>query len=74
MEGIQFVINEKGERTAVLIDLGKYGEIWEDFYDSLIAAEREDEPMESLGSVRMRLSGQGKDVIIHHRGHREHRV
>jgi len=60
MEGIQFVVDEKGEKTAVLIDLKKYGEIWEDFYDNLVAQMRIDELRESLESVRKRLSQQGK--------------
>ena len=34
MEGIQYVIDDKGQKTAVLIDLMKYGKLWEDFYDS----------------------------------------
>jgi len=60
MEGIQFVVNEKGEKTAVLIDLKKYGELWEDFYDSLTARSRASEPRESLASVKKRLRQQGK--------------
>ena len=60
MKGIQFVTDEKGQRTAVLIDLKKFGQLWEDFYDSLIAAQRADEPRESLESVRRRLQRQGK--------------
>ena len=60
MKGIQFVTDERGQKTAVLIDLKKYGELWEDFYDSLIAARRADEPRESLEEVRRRLQRQGK--------------
>lgn len=60
MEGIQFVVNEKGERTAVLIDLNKYSELWEDFYDSLLAYSRANEPRESLASVRTALKQQNK--------------
>jgi len=60
MEGIQFVVDDKGEKTAVLIDLKKHGELWEDFYDSLIARARADEPRESLESVKERLRQQGK--------------
>ena len=60
MEGIQFVTDDKGRKTAVLIDLKKYGEQWEDFYDSLVAAERKNEPRESIESVRRRLVQQGK--------------
>ena len=58
-EGIQFLINERGEKTAVQIDLTKYGEIWEDIYDSLIAQGRVNEPRETLEEVKQRLIGQG---------------
>jgi len=60
MEGIQFVTNEQGQKTAVLIDLKQYGELWEDFYDSLLARKRASEPRESLESVKKRLRKQGK--------------
>ena len=43
MEGISFVVDEKGEKKAVLIDLEEYGDLWEDFYDVLIAQQRKDE-------------------------------
>jgi hypothetical protein len=51
IEGIQFVVNQRGEKTAVQIDLQRYGEIWEDIYDTLVAQERADEPRESLESA-----------------------
>jgi hypothetical protein len=60
MEGIQFVTDDKGRKTAVLIDLKKYGELWEDFYDALIARQRASEPRESLEIVREKLRRQGK--------------
>jgi hypothetical protein len=60
MRGIQFLINEKGEKTAALIDLKKHGELWEDFYDSLIAISRANEPRESLESVKNRLKRRDK--------------
>jgi hypothetical protein len=43
MKGIQFVVNEAGEKQAVLIDLAQWGELWEDFYDLLVAHTRQDE-------------------------------
>ncbi len=52
MQGINFMINEKNERVAVVIDLKRYGELWEDFYDRLLAYERRNDPRESLESVR----------------------
>ena len=60
MEGIQFITNEKGEKVAVQINLKKYGELWEDFYDDLLAKKRDKEPRESLESVRNKLKKQGK--------------
>ncbi len=55
MEGIKFVVDEKGEKTAVLIDLKKHRELWEDFEDTLTAELRADEPRESLKSVKEKL-------------------
>ena len=60
MEGIQYVTNEKGHRTAVLIDLQKHRDAWEDFYDGLIAKQRAKEPRESLSAVKKRLRRMGK--------------
>jgi len=60
MEGIQYVTNDKGQNVAVMIDLKKYGEIWEDFYDILTARARTNEPRETLESVKELLEKQGK--------------
>ncbi len=60
MEGIQFVTNDKGQKIAVIIDLRKYGELWEDFYDSITARLRANEPRETLESVKKYLRKQGK--------------
>lgn len=60
MEGIQFVVDEKGEKKAVLIELVKHGQLWEDFYDSLIAHLRADEPRESLEDVERMLREKGR--------------
>ncbi len=60
MKGIQFITDADGERVAVIIDLKKHGELWEDLYDGLIARLRAGEPRETLDSVRRRLLKQGK--------------
>ena len=60
MKGIQFVINERGEKTAVVIDLRKHSEVWEDFYDSTVARRRQNEPRETFESVKKRLRRRGK--------------
>ena len=60
MKGVQFVVNELGEKTAVVIDLKKHSEVWEDFYDASVARQRHDEPRETLESVKRRLRRRGK--------------
>ncbi len=58
MKGIQFVVDELGEKKAVLIDLKKNKNLWEDFYDNLISKERQNEPRESLEEVRAKVFGK----------------
>jgi hypothetical protein len=60
MTGIKFVIDEKGEKSAVVIDLKKHSKLWEDFYDVLKSKSREDEPRESLKQVKNKLKRLGK--------------
>jgi hypothetical protein len=43
MTGIQFVTDEKGRKTGVLIDLKKHGAVWEDFWDGLVSESRRKE-------------------------------
>ncbi|MGC1274567.1 MAG: hypothetical protein WBC44_12755 [Planctomycetaceae bacterium] len=60
MKGVQFLVDERGEKTAVLIDLKKNRSLWEDFYDRTLAEQRRGEPRESLDVVRRRLILAGK--------------
>ncbi|MBA3962794.1 MAG: hypothetical protein H0X40_12970 [Chthoniobacterales bacterium] len=60
MNGIKFLVDDKGNTTAVLIDLKKHAELWEDFYDNLIAETRAKEPTESWESVKRKLRRAGK--------------
>ncbi|MCI0614917.1 hypothetical protein L0244_18145 [bacterium] len=55
LNGIQFVTDPKGRKTAVQIDLKTHGELWEDFYDVLIGKQRKDDPREAIASVKKRL-------------------
>jgi hypothetical protein len=57
---VQFLVNEDGEKTAVLIDLKKNAQLWEDFYDVAVARSRATEPRESLDSVKRRLRATRK--------------
>lgn len=58
MKGVEFVVDDDGQKKAVIIDLKKHGEIWEDFYDILRAKERESEPRESLQEVKKKVLGR----------------
>ena len=55
MKGINFVINEKGEKKAVLIDLEEWGELWEDFSDILVSRSRENELEISWDELKQEL-------------------
>ncbi len=60
MEGINYLTDDKNEKIAVQIDLRKYGELWEDFYDSLIAEMRKEEEKIPLEEVIRGLKAKGK--------------
>jgi hypothetical protein len=55
MTGIQYLTDKKGKATSVLIDLKKWGRLWEDFSDAMIIEQRKNEPRESLASVKRKL-------------------
>jgi hypothetical protein len=40
MKGIQFVIDDSGKRKAVIIDPELGGELWENFFDLVVAESR----------------------------------
>ena len=58
VKSIKFVIDDAGQKKAVLIDIKKHKEIWEDYYDVLLVKERESEPRESLKEVKKRVLGR----------------
>jgi len=55
IRGVQYVVDDQGDRQAVVIDLKKHAELWEDFYDRALAESRRGEPRESLAAVKARL-------------------
>ena len=44
MRGINYLIDDTGKRKAVMIDLGDWGKLWEDFQDVIVSEARKDEP------------------------------
>ncbi|PYS77265.1 MAG: hypothetical protein DMF70_16960 [Acidobacteria bacterium] len=59
VRGVQFVTDIEGHKTAVLLDLKEWGELWEDIYDNAIANERDGEPANSLGDFEAELRAEG---------------
>jgi hypothetical protein len=57
--GIQFVTDEAGNRTAVLISLDEWGELWEDIYDILVSESRRDEPATDWEDLKAELRSEG---------------
>jgi PHD/YefM family antitoxin component YafN of YafNO toxin-antitoxin module len=51
----QYLINEKGRKTAVVIPIEEYQELLEDLHDLAIIAERKDEPTISMEELKRRL-------------------
>ncbi len=59
MNGIQFVVDDKGRKVAIQIDLKKYGALLEDFWDGLISESRRKEkgiPYEQYRANRLKRS------------------
>jgi hypothetical protein len=53
--GFQFLVDANGDKTAVLIDLKKHRQLWEDFYDLTIIESRREEPRVDWQTIRKRL-------------------
>lgn len=62
MEGIHFITNEKGKKVAVQIDLERYGEMWEDFHDQLVAASRAHEKSVPFEVVTRRIARRKREA------------
>ena len=61
MTGINFVVDDRGEKKAVVIDLIRHGSLWEDFYAALVVRSRKGEPRESLAEVEKRSAKRRSD-------------
>ncbi|MDB4384656.1 hypothetical protein N9Z12_01255 [Opitutaceae bacterium] len=55
----QFITDEKGQRTAVVLPVADYEELLEDIADLAAVAERREEERVSLADVKQRLIADG---------------
>jgi phage baseplate assembly protein W len=60
MTGIQFITDEKGRKTAAVIDLKKHKALWEDIEDVLVSRSRRHEKRIPLDKVKADLIKSGK--------------
>ena len=60
MTGIQYVTDDKGRKTAVIIDLKKYGALWEDFWDGMVSESRRKEKSIPWEKVKADLIKRGR--------------
>lgn len=60
MPGIEYLIDGKGRKKAVLIDLKQHKELWEDVYDAYLAQRRKGEHRESLATVKRLIAKKQK--------------
>lgn len=60
LRGVKYLLDAKGRRTAVVIDLRRNRALWEDFADVALARTRASEAKESLAAVRARLTRAGR--------------
>jgi len=60
MTGMQFITDEKGRRTAAVIDLKKHRVLWEDFEDVLVSRSRRHEKRIPWDKVKTDLIKSGR--------------
>ncbi|MGQ9571399.1 MAG: type II toxin-antitoxin system RelE family toxin [Thermodesulfovibrionales bacterium] len=51
----QYLVDESGQKTAVVLPVEEYEELLEDVHDLAVIAERKDEPAISLDELKKRL-------------------
>ena len=60
MTGIQFLTDEKGRKTAALIDIKKHRALWEDIEDGLISESRRRRKGIPLEKIKADLAKRGR--------------
>ena len=60
MTGIQYMTDEQGRKLAVVIDLKKHRELWQDIEDVLVSRSRRNEKRIPLAKVKAGLVKSGK--------------
>lgn len=56
---VQYIVNEKGEKVAIIIPIEEFEELLEDLHDIAVVAKRRDEPTVSFDELKKRLKSHG---------------
>ncbi len=59
MGKVQYLVDESGQKTAVVLPVEEYEELIEDIHDLAVIAERKDEPTTGFDELKKRLEADG---------------
>jgi len=59
LDKIRYIVDDKGERTEVVLPLEEYEEMLENLHDLAVIAERRDEPTVSFEELKKKLKADG---------------
>jgi PHD/YefM family antitoxin component YafN of YafNO toxin-antitoxin module len=59
----QYVVDENGQKTGVIVPIEEYEELLEDLHDLAVIAERRDEPTITFEELKERLKKMGSYEI-----------
>jgi len=59
MAKAQYLIDESGQKTAVVLPVEEYEELLEDIHDLAVIAERKDESTTGFDELKKRLEADG---------------
>ena len=59
VRNFQYIVDEKGERTAVILPVEEFEELLEDLHDLAVIAERREEPAVPFEELKRKLREDG---------------
>ncbi len=59
VEKLQYVVDETGRQTAVILPMEEYEDLIEDLHDLAVIADRRDEPTVSFEELKKKLRNDG---------------
>ncbi len=59
MGKVKYLVDESGQKTAVVLPVDEYEDLLEDIHDLAVIAERKDESTTSFDELKKRLEADG---------------